>query len=450
MEDDLIRDALESATHTVTVEIGDGVVDRSGPVFADCFEGRTAVVVADSVTWEVAGEQVRRSLDDAGCPTVEPFVFLGDPVLYASYDNVEMLVGSLRGHDAVPVAVGSGTLNDLVKRSAEETDRPYMVVGTAASMDGYTSFGASITAGGHKQTFECAAPVAAVLDLAIALAAPRRLTASGYGDLIGKVPAGADWIVADELGIDPIDDAVWSRVQGPLSGAIGNPAGLAAGDHDAMQSLVGGLVMSGLAMQAHESSRPASGAEHQFSHLWEMEGHGVDQEPPLSHGFKVALGTIAIAALYERLLRRDLSSIDVDALVATWPSRDDTRDAVLADHDTLEDLALEQTLAKYVTGEQLRERLERLARRWPTIRTRVTEQLRPADQLREMIAAAGAPTHPHHIGLSLDTFQETYRRSRTIRSRYTVLDLAFETALLDELVDELFAPGGFWAEHPDT
>ena len=36
--------------------------------------------------------------------------------------------------------------------------------------------------------------------------------------------------------------------------------------------------------------------------------------------------------------------------------------------------------------------------------------------------------------------------ARTIRARYTVLDLVNETGILDECVAELFAPGGFWAE----
>jgi glycerol-1-phosphate dehydrogenase [NAD(P)+] len=35
-----------------------------------------------------------------------------------------------------------------------------------------------------------------------------------------------------------------------------------------------------------------------------------------------------------------------------------------------------------------------------------------------------------------------------IRSRYTVLDLAYETGTLQECVDELFAPGGYWAQDP--
>ena len=72
-----------------------------------------------------------------------------------------------------------------------------------------------------------------------------------------------------------------------------------------------GLMMSGFAMQAARSSRPASGAEHQFSHLWDMQHHTHEGVAP-SHGFKVGIGTLASIALYEELLRRDLSNLDID------------------------------------------------------------------------------------------------------------------------------------------
>lgn len=65
-----------------------------------------------------------------------------------------------------------------------------------------------------------------------------------------------------------------------------------------------------------------------------------------------------------------------------------------------------------------------------------------------MLGAAGCPIHPSEIGLSLSDFKDTYHRSRMIRRRYTVLDLATEAGILSECVDELFAPGSFWARDP--
>lgn len=445
MDHTRINEALKSATDTVEVLVEDGAIDQVGAVFARTFPDRSGVVVADATTWGVAGEEVASSLEAAGVRTAQPYVY-DEATPYAKHENVIPLVESLRGHDAIPVALGAGTLNDMAKRAAFEVDRPYLVVGTAASMDGYTSFGASLAKGGHKQTMECPAPTVFVADMQVLVDAPDRLTASGYGDLIGKVPAGADWIIADALGIDPIDDAVWDRVQGPLRQAIADPAGLRAGDRGPMEHLIEGLVMSGLAMQAAQSSRPASGAEHQFSHLWEMEGHGVDQDPPLSHGFKVGLGTIAIAALYERVLARDLSDIDVEAAVAAWPGPDEMEASVRAVHDKILSVALDQTMGKYVDADALGDRLRTLTQVWPQIRGRIEDQLLPPEELEQMLSAAGCPTTPSQIGLDFDAFRATYSRAQMIRTRYTILDVVREAGILDECVDELFAEGGYWAD----
>jgi glycerol-1-phosphate dehydrogenase [NAD(P)+] len=436
-----ITEALRGASDTRTVVIGPGALRRVADVFAENFDG-PAVVVADGATWEVAGAAVQDQLPGAH----DPYVFPARPALYADYENVRALAGALGAHDATPVAVGSGTVNDIVKRAAHELGRPYLCVATAASMDGYTAFGAAITKEGYKQTMTCPAPRAVLADLDVLTRAPSPMTAAGYADLLAKVPAGADWIVADALEVEAIDPAVWSLVQNPLREATARPADLHARDASAMQDLVEGLVMAGLAMQAASSSRPASGAEHQFSHLWEMEGLGHDDEPPLSHGFKVGLGSISTSALYERVVARDLSALDVDAAVAAWPSWEEVERGVRAAHTTpgLDDAAVEETRAKYVGADELRTRLGLLRERWPSLRERLGEQLLPAARVRDQLHAAGAPTTPGGIGLDAGALRATYRRARMIRRRYTVLDLGDQAGILDDCVAELFAAGGFW------
>jgi glycerol-1-phosphate dehydrogenase [NAD(P)+] len=448
MGEERIRAALAEATDTADVVVGPAALDAVAEAVERSFGGRPVVVIADATTWRVAGEQVQRRLEAAGLATHTPYLFPPDTFVLADYANVERLRDALAGHDAVPVAVGSGSLNDIVKRAASEVERPYLVVATAASMDGYTAFGAAITRDGYKQTMTCPAPRAVVADLEVLAGAPAGMTASGYGDLLGKVTAGADWLVADALGVEPVDPRAWELAQGPLREAIGRPRELAGGDRDALERLVEGLILSGLAMQAHASSRPASGAEHQFSHLWEMEGLGHDRRPPLSHGFKVGLGTVAIAALYERLLARDLADLDVEARRRAWPGPEEAEAAVRAAHPTpgLDQAAVTETMAKHADPDTLGRRLALLTERWPALRDRLATQLLPAERLRDLLRAAGCPTTPSEIGLPRPAFKDTYRRARMIRRRYTVLDLAAETGLLDTCVEELFAPGGFWAD----
>ncbi|MDQ4127811.1 MAG: sn-glycerol-1-phosphate dehydrogenase [Actinomycetota bacterium] len=449
MNDERIAAALQEATDTRNVTIGPGALASVNDLFGESFGGRPAVVVADENTLAVAGEQVQRYLKRAGRELEEPYIFPGDPTLYAEYGKIEKLVESLGRHEAIPVAVGSGTLNDIVKRASHERGRPYMCVGTAASMDGYTAFGASIEKDGLKQTLACSAPRAFLADLDVLVNAPPDMTASGYADLLGKVTSGADWLVADALGVEPIDPSGWSLVQNYLREWTGQPRDLHDGDQRAMEHLIEGLVMSGLGMQYYQSSRTASGAEHQFSHLWDMEGlgHGQGHEgPPPSHGFKVGVGSVAIAALYERILERDLGSLDIDALRGAWPGRDEVEHSVRTAHTSpeLEEGAVEQSLAKYVRAEELAERLRLLRDVWPDLRVRLADQLMPAEQIREKLRAAGCPTKPTEIGLGWEAFKATYSRARTIRKRYTALDLAAEAGVFDECVEELFSPGGFW------
>ena len=449
---DLIATALADATDTKAVEIGPGAIYRTADVFTTLFPGRTAVVVADARTMEVAGRRVEQVLEAADVPTLDPYVFPGEPELYAKYENCEHLRDVLAPLDAIAICVGSGTLNDIVKRASGELGRGYVVVGTAASMDGFTAFGSSIAVDGFKQTLSCPAPTGCIADLDIMAAAPNVMTASGYGDLLGKVPAGADWMLADALGLEAVVPSVWDLVQGPLRTALSRPDALAAGDVGATGDLAEGLIMSGLGMQSHQSSRPASGAEHQFSHLWEMEGHGVDITPRrLSHGFKVGIGTVAIAAFYERLLARDLAALDIDAAVAAWPTREAMEAHVRELHPDprLVDETVTQALAKWITPDELASRLAVLAGLWPTLAPRLRTQLLPASELQAMLGAVGAPAHPSGIGLDWDRFRATYTRAQMIRKRYTVLDVALEANLLDDIVGELFASDGFWgAQRP--
>jgi len=318
----------------------------------------------------------------------------------------------------------------------------YLCVATAASMDGYTAFGASITFEGAKQTFNCPAPRAVVADIDVIRTAPAGMTASGYADLSAKLTAGADWILADALGAEPIDPRAWAIVQGGLRAALADPAGARAGQPQALAPLVEGLMLGGFAMQWSKTSRPASGAEHQFSHLWDMEHHVHDGEVP-SHGFKVGVATLAVTRFYEALLAHDFGTLDVEACVRSWGEPAAVEAAVrrrFAGTDFVA-TAVAETQAKHVSAAQLRDQLERLRSTWPELRTRLRTQLMPADELQRRLATAGAPTEPEQIGISPARLRDSFARAYHIRRRFTVLDVAVRTRLLDPLLDRILPAG---------
>lgn len=439
-----IARALRVASDTRELQLGEGVIGRTAEVFQRQFPHATAVVVADRDTLAAAGRQVLDLLRKAGVPTADSVVF-EERDLQAEYQYVERLQARLGAAGRIPVAVGSGTINDLTKLAAHLCGRSYLVVVTAASMDGYTAFGASITRHGSKETFFCPAPQAVIADLDVICRAPAELNAAGYADLVAKTTAGADWILADAAGIEPIDPIAWDLVQSHLREWIGDPDGVRRGDRPAIQGLTEGLLMTGFAMQHSRSSRPASGAEHLFSHLWDMEHHRHLGRVPW-HGCKVGIGTLAVTLLYEEMLRRPLELLDVERVCDQQPDAEAIRRQVCETHTQAElrQIALREVEAKRLAGPALREMFGRLREVWPQLRDRLRGQLIGFTDLHEMLRWAGAPCEPESIGVDLPRLRRTYLAAQHIRRRFTVLDLVTRTNLMPECLDRLFAPDGRW------
>lgn len=436
-----IEVALDEATETRGLEIGSGILSRTPELFRRFFGSTPALVVADRRTFAAAGQAVENFFDTARHPRAPVFVYSGQ-FLSATEEHVSELEKVLRNTKAQPVAVGSGTINDLTKLAAHRVGRPYMVVATAASMDGYTASGASILSNGLKQTFPCPAARVVIADLAIIRRAPGLMNVWGYADMLAKITAGADWILADALSVEPINRRAWAMAQSGLRRLLGDGPAIRQADPEALENLVRGLMLGGFAMQIAQSSRPASGAEHQFSHLWDMEriaGKTVAAGP--SHGFKVAIGTLAVTALYEQMLREPLDQLDIDACLEAWPGAGHWREWTRRLHadSLLAAGAMQEMEAKRCAPAALRRQLCLLKKIWPHLRQKLRNQLVPRSELTKIFRAAGIPTEPEELGMDRSALRRSYVRAYTIRRRFTVLDLAVRTGLLEPSLEEIFA-----------
>lgn len=439
-----VESALKSANDTKALILGFDILDKVGQLFKEQFPGKEAVIVADLTTYEIAGKTVAENLKKAGIAQQPPFIYTAED-LYAEYSYVDLLVNSLKNHEAIPIAVGSGTINDLTKLSSHLTQRPYMCVATAASMDGYTAFGASITADGAKQTFNCPAPQACLADIAIISKAPKDMTASGYADLFAKITAGADWILSDILNVEKIDDKSWSIIQDGLHDSLADPQGVRNSDPQAISDLTEGLMLGGFAMQWSKSSRPASGAEHQFSHLWNMEHH-LNNGEHISHGFQVAIGTLSIIALYEEILKTPIAELDIEACCKNWPTAEELAEESLEifKNTDFPEIGAQETKAKYISKDELAEQLQKLKNNWDEIKAKISAQLIPFEEARRRLKLVGAPTEPEEIGVSREYLKQTFVRAQYIRRRFTVLDIAVRTNLQNKWLDKLFGKDGIW------
>jgi len=424
----LIRQAVARSASVAEVRIGRGLVAEAGALYARHFTG-PACLIADERSWQAAGPQVEAALTAAGIPS-RRHVIPAQPRPKPTVDLANTLRAALRPAET-PVAIGSGVMNDVVKHAAFTLDIAYLCVATAASMDGYTSAGAPLSVKGFKKTIPCRPARALLADLDVIAAAPPEMTGWGYGDLAGKVPAGGDWIIADALGIEAIDDVAWPMVQNGLEGWLSQPDRIAAGDLDAVEGLFLGLTLVGLAMEAHGSSRPASGADHQIAHLWEMDDLHHKGER-VSHGACVAVGAMAALRMYDWLLSRAHLAIDPAHLPAVPMAEKEAEIRSLFGPGEIADRAVAETRLKHIEGAAMTARLTLLRKVWPTLSARLRARLWTADHMAGHLMRAGAPVTGQDIGVSDAYLYRSILKARFLRSRYTLLDLLDECGLLEQ------------------
>lgn len=440
-----IEEALERARDTKALEFGVGCMKKVPDMFKKLFPGKKAIVVADNNTFKAAGQTVDTYLRESGLDVETPFIF-EDPELFAEWKYIEQLEAYLKERDVIAVAVGSGVINDLTKLVSHHLGRRYIIVGTAASMDGYTAYGASITYEGNKQTFDCPAPMGVALDPTISAKAPEGMSASGYADLMAKIPAGADWIIADCVGSEAVDPFAFALVQDKLRDALSEPDAVAAGDVEATGKLADGLIMSGFAMQAISSSRPASGTDHQFSHFWDMEGLCYEGKH-VSHGFKVAIGTLVSTACLEYLLTKDFTKLDIDACLAAWPTWDEMEAhirEIFAGKPGHLARGLVESKGKYCDKETLRKQLEAIKNNWPELKEKIRKQIMSFDETYDCLKRVRAPYEPEMIGVTKERLRSTFRCIPFMRNRFTGIDLIYRCGLMNEVEEHLFGKGGKW------
>ena len=181
--------------HTVAIDevvVGKGVVRRL-PEFVKKY-GKKPFVVADRNTFAAAGENVCELLKTAAIP-FGSFVFKD-----AALEPDEKAVGAVFMHfdpscDVI-VGVGSGVINDISKILSNLTGKPYIIVATAPSMDGYASATSSMSRDGVKVSLNSRCADVIIGDTDILKTAPMHMLRSGLGDMLAKFVSIAEWRIA--------------------------------------------------------------------------------------------------------------------------------------------------------------------------------------------------------------------------------------------------------------
>ena len=301
--------------HTVPIKevlIEENAVKKVPQLLEKTTEFKKIYLVDDKNTKEAAGNELKKTLEEAGFEVIEILLKEkeGDDHLVPDPTAIFGVLSEVEA-DGYILACGSGSLNDLTAYAAHKMNKPYSIYATAPSMDGYASSIASITVDGVKKSYDITPPELIVADLNVLAASPWKLIQSGLGDLLGKVTSLLGWKMQKFLLDAYFCEEAYQLVEDVLDELMDSYESIIERDIEGIDSLTKGLIYSGIAMMMVGNSRPASAGEHQISHFFDMYS-GIFKEPVPTHGIKVGVASVITSDLYLRLLEKDFSELELN------------------------------------------------------------------------------------------------------------------------------------------
>ena len=395
-------------THSIAVKeiyIESGAVDKLEGILAGY---KNPTIVCDNNTYNATKDIMKTYYE-----TLNVIMLMGDNI-HADDAQVEKVKEQLKEENDIMVAVGSGTVHDITRFVSYEHQIPFISVPTAASVDGFVSTVACLTWKGMKKTLPTQAPAYVLADTDIFGKAPFRLTASGISDLLGKYTALLDWKICHHLTGEYLCETIYELEDKAVREVESVLDDIKKGEKESMEKLMYALILSGLAMQMIGNSRPASGAEHHMSHLWEMSI--INDPVDALHGEKVSVGLIWVMEYYEKIKKAiydgrcevvDCREYETELLLETFGKKGFYQ-AVLEENDPnlLEDVSLER----------LRESLDFIAKELDLLPT--------AKQIKENMEKAGCVTTLEEIHLPESLGELSLQLCPYVRRRLTLLRIS--------------------------
>ena len=423
-------------THDVAIDavvIGKGVIQQL-PDFVNKYNAKKPFVLCDCNTYAAAGEQVCKILQENRI-AYSKYVF---PQVALEPD--EQAVGSAFMHfnsscDLI-IGVGSGVINDIGKILSNVSGRKYIIVGTAPSMDGYASGTSSMSMDALKVSLNSRCADVIIGDVDILKQAPEHMLKSGLGDMLAKYVSIAEWRIAHLITGEYYCERVAQLIRDALKKCVDNAEGLLKREEQAIEAVFEGLVIGGVAMAYAGVSRPASGVEHYFSHVWDMRGLEFGTQVDL-HGIQCAMGTLQAAKLYDRVRQLKPDAQKAADYVAAFDPEDWNRQLRAFLGNSAETMIAQEVREQKYNKAKHPARYALIEKNWDAICKILDEELPSAAVIGEILNTIGISQDLQTIGVDSATAKMTFKSTKDIRDKYVLSRLAWDLGVLDELCELL-------------
>lgn len=396
------------------------------------YNSKKVFVLSDKNTFFVCAKKVLQILDENNIKYTS-FCFNEDKL-----EPNEQSVGSAIMHfdyecDLV-VGVGSGVINDIGKILSATAKTPYVIIGTAPSMDGFASATSSMTRDGLKISLNSKCADVIIGDLEIMKNAPMHMLKSGLGDMIAKYVSICEWRISNLITGEYYCEKTAQIVRNAVKKCVDNANGLLNRQIDAVRAVFEGLVVCGAAMAYVGSSRPASGVEHYFSHVWDMRAITFDLPIEL-HGIQCAVGTYIACNLYEKI--KDIKIDNEKAKLFVEKFNYDNHAEFLnkfLGKSAISMIELEKKEGKYDKNKHAL-RLNIIKEKWQEILKIINEEIPNIAELTNLFDNIGLPKNLEEISVDKGILYETFISTKDIRDKYVLSRLAWDLGIIDQILN---------------
>ena len=410
-----------------TIKVGKGVITQLPNVIMG-YEGMKVFIIEDTHTYEVAGKKVEELLEDKF--KVSKYVF-NEEHLHPNELTLGRLLLEIPVDTSLIIAVGSGTINDVSRFLGYKLRIPYVIVGTAPSMDGYASVVSPLIRDGVKITYDCVYPLAIVCDIDIMRQAPMQMLQAGLGDILGKYTALADWHIANTLNGEYFCSDVEKLVLSTLKKCEEAANGVTSRDAKTVENITDALILSGIAIGMVGASRPASGGEHYLSHCYEMMFMNSGDNAKWLHGntVGVAVGVVSYAFKYakdidinEILTKGDYMFLDKNK----WMQN-------ITDVFTISATNIIEFKQGSINfnGEDRKANMHKIFTKWDSIKNICDVNVPEPEEIIKTLKKAGAVWNPKELGLGKELFRKSLIAAKDMRNRYGILQLLEDIGMLE-------------------
>ena len=428
-----------STEHTISdidIYIGKSILNNTAAYIKKRDFGNRCLIIADNNTYHAAGKDLDEILQKGN---IQSHVCLLRDRENESIEADELAVGqvmmSLEPEPDFLIACGSGVINDITRFVSYITKIPFISIGTAASMDGYTSVTSPMIFDKKKVHRHGSAPKILVLDTEVLKKAPGEMTVAGFGDVFGKFIAKADWLISNITTGEEVDEQALDLITQALDKLVTNVDDISNATNEGLQAIIEGLILAGITIFTTGQTRAVASVEHNQGHIWEtrMLEAGL---PYALHGTSVGCSTGYYLRMYEYFKHIDISKLNKEKAKDRILNRDKFRSQIVEcfGNDFLSTLESTNKCLN-LTEQDFENHYNSIINNWNKILNSI-EFLPTWDDYKKIYEKFGHTIFAEEIGIPSDLLRHTLPYSTFYRDRYDFVFIMNILGVIEEVVEK--------------